>query len=121
VAAELEPAERGHRLDALERRDRRGFTTAEPSRCAAASSRPETPGGRPADPSSDSAVEEHQWYFGLKAHIGLDAKSGLAGKVHHAEVMANLVREDDTAVYGANGFASDAKTGAAQAAGVLGA
>ena len=36
-----------------------------------------------------------------------------------AGVMANLVREDDTAVYGDKGYASDTKKRAAQAAGVL--
>jgi hypothetical protein len=41
------------------------------------------------------------------------------GKVHDAKVMANLVREDGTAVYGDKGYASDAKNRAAQAAGVL--
>ena len=65
----------------------------------------------------------NQWYFGMKAHIGVDAKSGLVhtagvttGKVHDAKVMANLVREDDTAVYGYKGYASDAKKRAAEAA-----
>jgi transposase, IS5 family len=33
--------------------------------------------------------------------------------------MANLVREDDTAVYGDKGYASDARKRAAQVAGVL--
>jgi IS5 family transposase len=31
------------------------------------------------------------------------------GKVHDAKVMHRLVREDDTAVYGDKGYASDAK------------
>ena len=45
--------------------------------------------------------------FGMKAHIGVDAESGLVhtagvttGKVHDAKVMVNLIREDDSAVYG---------------------
>jgi len=33
--------------------------------------------------------------------------------------MANLIREDDTAVYGDKGYASDEKRRAAEAAGVL--
>jgi IS5 family transposase len=41
------------------------------------------------------------------------------GKVHDAKVMANLIREDDTAVYGDKGYASDEKKRAAEAAGVL--
>ncbi len=41
------------------------------------------------------------------------------GKVHDAKVMANLIREDDTAVYGDKGYASDEKKRAAEEAGVL--
>ena len=41
------------------------------------------------------------------------------GKVHDAKVMANLIREDDTAVYGDKGYASAAKKHAAEEAGVL--
>jgi IS5 family transposase len=39
--------------------------------------------------------------------------------VHDAKVMANMIREDDTAVYGDKGYASDAKKRAAEDAGVL--
>jgi IS5 family transposase len=41
------------------------------------------------------------------------------GKVHDAKVMANLIREDDAAVYGDKGYASEEKKRAAEAAGVL--
>ena len=41
----------------------------------------------------------------MKAHIGVDAKSGLVhtagmttGSVHDAKVMDNLIREDDRAI-----------------------
>ena len=51
--------------------------------------------------------EGNQWYFGMKAHIGVDARSGLvhtagvtSGNVHDAKVMDRLIRDDDTAVYG---------------------
>jgi transposase, IS5 family len=78
------------------------------------------------DPEMSSSKKGNQWYFGMKAHIGVDAKSGLVhtagvttGKVHDAKVMDNLIREDDTAVYGDKGYASDAKKVAAQEAGVL--
>ena len=78
------------------------------------------------DPQMTQSKKGNQWYFGMKAHIGVDAKSGLVhtagvttGKVHDAKVMANLVREDDTAVYGDKGYASDEKKRAAEAAGVL--
>ena len=42
-----------------------------------------------------------------------------SGNVHDAKVMDRLVRDDDTAVYGDKGYASDAKKRAAEAAGVL--
>ncbi len=78
------------------------------------------------DPEMSSSKKGNQWYFGMKAHIGVDAESGLVhtagvttGKVHDAKVMANLVREDDTAVYGDKGYASEAKRRAAEDAGVL--
>jgi IS5 family transposase len=78
------------------------------------------------DPEMTQSKKGNQWYFGMKAHIGVDAESGLVhtagvttGKVHDAKVMADLIREDDTAVYGDKGYASDAKKRAAEAAGVL--
>jgi IS5 family transposase len=78
------------------------------------------------DPEITQSKKGNQWYFGMKAHIGVDAESGLVrtagvttGKVHDAKVMANLIREDETAVYGGRGYASDEKGRAAEAAGVL--
>jgi transposase, IS5 family len=77
------------------------------------------------DPAMSSSKKGNQWYFGMKAHIGVDAESGLVhtagvttGKVNDAKVMANLIREDDTAIYGDKGYASDAKKQAAEKAGV---
>ena len=61
-----------------------------------------------------------------EAHVCVDASSGLvhtggvtSGNVHDAKVMDRLIREDDTAVYGDKGYASDAKKRAAEAAAVL--
>ena len=78
------------------------------------------------DPEMSSSKKGNQWYFGMKAHVGVDAASGLVhtagvttGKVHDAKVMANLIREDDSAVYGDKGYASDEKKRAAADAGVL--
>jgi len=77
------------------------------------------------DPEMSSSKKGNQWYFGMKAHIGVDAGSGLVhtagvttGKVNDAKVMANLIREDDTAIYGDKGYASDTKKQAAEDAGV---
>lgn len=41
-----------------------------------------------------------------------------AGNVHDAKVMHRLIREDDAAVYGDKGYASEAKKRAAEEAGV---
>jgi IS5 family transposase len=78
------------------------------------------------DPEMSSSKKGNQWYFGMKAHVGVDAESGLVhtagvttGKVHDAKVMYRLIREDDRAVYGDKGYASDEKQRAAKDAGVL--
>ena len=78
------------------------------------------------DPEMTSSKKGNQWYFGMKAHIGVDAESGLVhtagvttGKVHDAKMMVNLIREDDSAVYGDKGYASDEKKRAAEGAGLL--
>ena len=78
------------------------------------------------DPEMSSSKKGNQWYFGMKAHVGVDAESGLVhtagvttGKVHDAKVMHRLIREDDRAVYGDRGYASDEKKHAAEDAGVL--
>jgi len=78
------------------------------------------------DPEMRSSKKGNQWYFGMKAHIGVDAKSGLVhtagvttGSVHDAKVMGNLIREDDRAVYGDRGYANDRKQRQAEAADVL--
>jgi IS5 family transposase len=50
----------------------------------------------------------------MKAHIGVDAKSGLVhtvktttGKVHDAKMTDDLIRVDDTIVFGDKGYVSD--------------
>src|SRR5258708_13709245 len=62
----------------------------------------------------------------MKAHVGVDAISGLvhtagvtSGNVHDAKLMDRLICDDDTEVYGDKGYASGAKKRAAEAAGVL--
>src|SRR6476619_137675 len=71
-------------------------------------------------------LETRGAHFGMKAHVGVDAISGLvhtagvtSGNVHDAKLMDRLIRDDDTAVYGDKGYASGAKKRAAEAAGVL--
>ena len=67
----------------------------------------------------------NQWYFGMKARVGVDAKSGLVhtvktttGKVHDAKLTGELIREDDRVVFGDKGYVSDKRKRAARAKGV---
>jgi IS5 family transposase len=102
----------------------RGGTIVDATLIAASPSTKNAAGQR--DPEMRSSKKGNQWHFGMKAHIGVDAKSGLvhtagvtSGSVHDAKVMHRLIRADDTAVYGDKGYASGAKKRAAEAAGVL--
>ena len=53
----------------------------------------------------------NQWYFGMKAHIGVDAGTGYvhsvtatAANVHDLDETAKLVRDDDEVVYADAGY-----------------
>jgi transposase, IS5 family len=102
----------------------RGGTIMDATLIAASPSTKNKSGKR--DPEMSQSKKGNQWYFGMKAHIGVDAKSGLVhtvgvttGKVHDAKVMDELIREDDRAVYGDKGYVNDTKRQMAEAAGVL--
>ncbi len=80
------------------------------------------------DPEMRSSKKGNPWLFGMKAHIGVDAKSGLVHGGHDDGQRARRQgdgqshprgRSDDRAVYGDKGYASDAKQRAAEDAGVL--
>ena len=62
------------------------------------------------DPEMRQSKKGNQLYFGMKAHVGVDARSGLVhiagmtmGKVQDAKEMDILIREDDRAVFGDKG------------------
>jgi IS5 family transposase len=102
----------------------RGGTIMDATLIAASPSTKNKDGRR--DPEMSQSKKGNQWYFGMKAHIGVDARSGLVhtagvttGKVHDAKVMDELIREDDRAVYGDKGYVNDAKRQRAERAGVL--
>jgi len=102
----------------------RGGTIVDATLIAASPSTKNKEGRR--DPEMSQSKKGNQWYFGMKAHVGADAESGLVhtagvttGKVHDAKVMDRLIREDDAAVYGDKAYASEAKKRAAEDAGVL--
>src|SRR3954463_5011889 len=102
----------------------RGGTIVDATLIAASPSTKNAAGQR--DPEMRSSKKGNQWHFGMKAHIGVDAESGLvhttgvtSGNVHDATVMDRLIRADDTTVYGDKGYASGVRKRAAEAAGVL--
>jgi IS5 family transposase len=64
------------------------------------------------DPQMHQTRKGQQWYFGFKAHIGVDAGTGFVHTVtvtpaNTADVVetTKLVREDDQVVYGDAGYA----------------
>ena len=63
------------------------------------------------DPQMHQTKKGNQWYFGMKAHIGVDAGSGYvhtvtvtAANVHDLDEAVNLVRADDEVVYADAGY-----------------
>ena len=67
--------------------------------------------GKTRDPEMHQTKKGNQWYFGMKVHIGVDAGTGYvvsvegtAANVHDVTVASQLIREDDTVVYGDSGY-----------------
>lgn len=63
------------------------------------------------DPEMKSTKKGNQYYFGFKAHIGVDAGSGYIhsieitpANVHDITVASHLIRKDDYTVYGDSGY-----------------
>lgn len=63
------------------------------------------------DPEMKQTKKGNQWYFGMKAHIGVDAVSGLthsvaatSANVADVTMAGHLVRDDDERVYGDAGY-----------------
>lgn len=63
------------------------------------------------DPDAHQVKKGNQWYFGYKAHIGVDKDSGMvhnlevtAANVHDAIVMPQLLTGDEEIVYGNSGY-----------------
>jgi transposase, IS5 family len=59
------------------------------------------------DPEMRQTRKGNQWYFGMKAHVGVDSKSKLihavvatAANVHDATVLPDLLHGDETRVWG---------------------
>jgi IS5 family transposase len=67
------------------------------------------------DPEMRQTKKGNQWYFGMKGHIGVDADSGLvhsvagtAANVHDRVMMRTLLHGQEKAIFGDQGYASDA-------------
>jgi IS5 family transposase len=59
------------------------------------------------DPEMHQTKKGHQWYFGMKAHIGVDSRTKLihsvaatAANVHDSQVLPNLLHGQETRVWG---------------------
>lgn len=68
-------------------------------------------GGR--DPEMSSTKKGNDWYFGMKAHVGVDADSGTVhsletttAKVHDSRVWDELLHGDETSVWADKGYVS---------------
>jgi transposase, IS5 family len=82
----------------------RGGSIVDATIIAAPSSTKNASGER--DPEMHQTKKGNQWYFGMKAHIGVDAGTGYthsltatAANVHDLDEAVNLVRHDDEVVY----------------------
>jgi len=102
----------------------RGGTIMDATLIAASPSTKNKSGKR--DPDMSQTKKGNQWYFGMKAHIGVDAKSGLVhtiktttAKVHDARITDDLIRPDDAVVFGDKGYVSDKRKRAARKKGIL--
>lgn len=68
------------------------------------------------DPEMHQTRKGNQWYFGMKAHVGVDAGTGYAhtvtataANVHDLDEAPHLLRADDEAVYADYGYQGAAK------------
>ena len=87
----------------------RGGTIVDATIIAAPSSTKNASGAR--DPEMRQTKKGNQWYFGMKAHIGVDAGAGYvhsvtatAASVHDLDQITHLVRADDDVVYADAGY-----------------
>ena len=63
------------------------------------------------DPEMGSTKKNNNWYFGMKAHIGVDAQNGLvhsceftSASVHDRDCLSSLLHGNEEAVFGDKGY-----------------
>ncbi|MFZ2300628.1 MAG: IS5 family transposase [Gallionella sp.] len=69
--------------------------------------------GKARDPEMHQTKKGNQWHFGMKVHIGADSKSGLVhsasvtpANVHDSQELHNLMRGNETRLYGDSAYAN---------------
>ena len=74
------------------------------------------------DPEMHQTRKGYQWYFGMKAHIGVDSRSKLihsveatAANVHDSQVLEKLLHGKERRVWGARSSACDTGSSASPA------
>lgn len=68
---------------------------------------------KPRDPEMSSTKKGNVWYFGIKAHVGVDVDSGVVhsleattAKVHDSRVWDELLHGDETSFWADKGYVS---------------
>jgi transposase, IS5 family len=63
------------------------------------------------DPEMSSTKKGNDWYFGMKAHVGVDSRNGLVhsletttARVHDSQVWAELLHGEETSVWADKGY-----------------
>lgn len=71
------------------------------------------------DPEMSSTKKGNDWYFGMKAHVGVDADSGIVhsletttAKVHDSQVWDDLLHGQEDSVWADKGYVSAAREAA---------
>jgi IS5 family transposase len=71
------------------------------------------------DPEMSSTKKGNDWYFGMKAHVGVDAQSGIVhsldtttAKVHDSQVWDELLHGAETSLWADRGYVSAAREAA---------
>ncbi len=69
------------------------------------------------DPEMHQTKKGNQWYFGMKAHIGVDSQTKLihsvaatAANVHDSQMLEDLLHGDETRVWGDSAYAGQGNT-----------
>lgn len=78
--------------------------------------------GKARDPDMHQTRKGNQWYFGMKAHIGVDSKNKLihavaatAANVHDSQVLGDLLHGEETRIWGDSAYAGQGEALAAAA------